>query len=567
MKKLILILALGYFHLSLFSQNTFPTTGRVGIGTISPSAWLTLRPLDANAIELRPFGTSTGNTSEFRLLELASNGTNFTGFKAPNSLGTNNILVLPSTIGTSGQALVTNGSGVLSWSSFANTSLSNLSATTSINSTLRPTGVRSLGTSSNQWSMLYLSGNVYRGAQNFLQWNSTNNNVEIAGGRNTSGAFSSDNLSIGFNAGGGAGLNDGHANDICIGTNAGNGLTTGSNNVLIGPATGIILSTGGGNTIIGAQGATSLESGSDNTLLGAFIGGGMNNSAENVFIGRGAAGNVQDGSRNVVIGNFAGASGSVLAYAAEGNTLIGYQAATSGAWTNASALGNGAIVSASNRVRLGNNTIARISGQVGFSIDSDRRLKQNIQDYSLGLDFIKKLRPSSYEYINNIEGGKRQGFIAQEVESALNGIEFEGLSKPEHEKDFYALNYSAFVVPLVNAVKELSERLEKLEAENKLLKSNAIILKNNSIQNNHSIATIHPNPSNDFTNIKFTSNIESQISMFIYSFDGKLVRSEIIPASSSSFSISTRELTNGIYTLMLIADENLLECKQLVVNK
>ncbi len=545
------------------AQNTFPATGRVGIGTTTPSAWLTLKPTDANAIEVRPFGTASGNTSELRFLELAASGTNYTGFRSPSALGSNLMLVLPSTAGTSGQALSTNGSGVLSWASFANTALSNLAATTAINSDLRPSGLRSLGSSASQWSNLFLSGNVYRGAANSLQWNTTTGNVELAGAISTSGSFSLDNISIGPNAGASGG-NTGHANDISIGTNAGHALTTGSNNILIGQGTGYILSSGGGNTIVGSQAATSVSTGSDNTLLGAFVGASMNDGNSNVFVGRSAGNNIQNGSSNVCIGNFSG--GSLISYPASGVTLLGYQAQTSGSWDNAAAIGNGAIVTASDRIRLGNNSITRISGQVGFFIDSDKRLKQHIEPYHLGLNFIKELQPVSYEYINNVEGGNRQGFIAQDVEKALKGANFEGLSKPANEQDYYAVNYAAFVVPLVNAVKELSARVEKLEAENAQLKTENKPNFESTNRNENASFQLVPNPANEQSTLKLPNN-ENGMSLMIYNSERKLVRIENIPAGINSYTISTRDFINGIYSIILMSGDRVYCSKQLVVSK
>ena len=55
------------------------------------------------------------NSGEIRILEDVNNGTNYVGFKAPTSLAANTVWTLPSADGTNGQALVTNGSGVLSW--------------------------------------------------------------------------------------------------------------------------------------------------------------------------------------------------------------------------------------------------------------------------------------------------------------------------------------------------------------------------------------------------------------------------------------------------------------------
>ena len=69
----------------------------------------------ARSLNLTPFNTSAGNTSELRFYELAANGTNYVGFKAGDSIASNVIWTLPTADGTSGQFLSTNGSSVLSW--------------------------------------------------------------------------------------------------------------------------------------------------------------------------------------------------------------------------------------------------------------------------------------------------------------------------------------------------------------------------------------------------------------------------------------------------------------------
>jgi hypothetical protein len=89
----------------------------LGIGTTSPTSLLTLAPTTAAGIQLNPFGTLAGNTSELRFLELAAGGTNYTGFKAPDSLDVNLIYTLPSEDGSEDYVLTTSGSGVLTWKS------------------------------------------------------------------------------------------------------------------------------------------------------------------------------------------------------------------------------------------------------------------------------------------------------------------------------------------------------------------------------------------------------------------------------------------------------------------
>ncbi|MBI5478639.1 MAG: tail fiber domain-containing protein [Deltaproteobacteria bacterium] len=69
------------------------------------------------AIRVGPFGAAAGNTGEIRLLELAANGGQYVGFKAPDAIAANVIWTLPAVDGTSGQVLGTDGTGHLAWSS------------------------------------------------------------------------------------------------------------------------------------------------------------------------------------------------------------------------------------------------------------------------------------------------------------------------------------------------------------------------------------------------------------------------------------------------------------------
>ena len=68
--------------------------------------------------------TVTGNSTagaELRLPEDTDNGTNYIAIKAPDSIASNLTLTLPSADGANGQALVTNGSGVLSFTTLSTT--------------------------------------------------------------------------------------------------------------------------------------------------------------------------------------------------------------------------------------------------------------------------------------------------------------------------------------------------------------------------------------------------------------------------------------------------------------
>jgi hypothetical protein len=154
---------------------------------------------------------------------------------------------------------------------------------------------------------------------------------------------------------------------------------------------------------------------------------------------------------------------------------------------------------------------------------SDARLKTNVSDSELGLNFINKLRPVTYKWIeggkepvledkeikhfgrdgievtkteivksqkisgkdedgNNIYEsisipGKRRhaGFLAQEVKEVLDELEIEDFGgwvsdNVEDPEAIQSLRYEQFIAPLTKAVQELSNMVESLQEEINILK-------------------------------------------------------------------------------------------------
>jgi hypothetical protein len=87
------------------------SSGNIGIGTTAPS-----QKLDVEGTILSgPKGVAAGDGGAIRFEELAVNGTNTVGFRAPNAITADILWELPGVDGSSGQVLQTNGAGVLSW--------------------------------------------------------------------------------------------------------------------------------------------------------------------------------------------------------------------------------------------------------------------------------------------------------------------------------------------------------------------------------------------------------------------------------------------------------------------
>ena len=107
---------------------------------------------------------------------------------------------------------------------------------------------------------------------------------------------------------------------------------------------------------------------------------------------------------------------------------------------------------------------------VGFwATFSDRRVKKDIRPYTRGLNEIKQINPVWYKY-NELSGYKDTendyvGIIAQEMEHVLPNTvsEFDDSNNSgiSYKKQF---NGSEVMWTLVNAVKELTQKIETLEA-------------------------------------------------------------------------------------------------------
>lgn len=107
---------------------------------------------------------------------------------------------------------------------------------------------------------------------------------------------------------------------------------------------------------------------------------------------------------------------------------------------------------------------------------SDIRIKSNIETSNLGLDFIKSLKPRSYnlslgeneEGVEVFKQVKTYGFVAQEVKQAYeqytDSFDGWGLSIAGDNDSLQTVSYDNFISPLVKAVQELSAKVDELES-------------------------------------------------------------------------------------------------------
>ena len=262
--------------------------------------------------------------------------------------------------------------------------------------------------------------------------------------------------------------------NVCMGYEAGEDILAGNHNNLIGYRAGMNINSGSGNVIMGSNSAATTTTASNNVYLGYSVGSNTSSGSHNVAIGYDAGNDITSGRFNVCIGGNVAGDGVTTG---EFNNYIGYlaRAGSSGAV--------GEIVnSAGNRVSQGkgNNTgfidpnlggVYQGNNSSSWSTTSDERIKKNIVDNNIGLEKIKQITVKNFEYrtaeeitdLDNPEGaaigkeGVQVGVIAQEIEKILPNLvttESTGVK---------SVNPDNLTWYLINAVKELSAKVQKLE--------------------------------------------------------------------------------------------------------
>ena len=113
-------------------------------------------------------------------------------------------------------------------------------------------------------------------------------------------------------------------------------------------------------------------------------------------------------------------------------------------------------------------------------------MKKDFKDFTLGLSFINKIKPqlfklkapsefpTEWDSYNSKEtepiyGGYIAGIIAQQVKKAMEECDVDIFSGwdilPDGKQQ---ISFEAFVLPLINAVNELSKEIEILKGNKKL---------------------------------------------------------------------------------------------------
>jgi len=282
------------------------------------------------------------------------------------------------------------------------------------------------------------------------------------------------------------------AYNVAVGAEAGNDITTGQRNVIMGGRAGHKLTDCSHNTGIGDQalttdtlGAKSTAVGSGalatqnfttatnsfNTAVGYYAGVATTTGTQNTILGGLSGVALTTGTNNVLIGYSAGSSSSVDLTTGSNNIVIGgnrpslpageLHSILIGTVANIAGKGNntGFISPNGGAVYQGNNSTA-------WSQTSDRRLKKNIVNSTIGLSEINQLQVRNFEYrtvdeVTELEGhtvidksGVQVGVIAQEIQAILPKC------VKEESTGVLSVDPDNLTWHMVKAVQELSTALD-----------------------------------------------------------------------------------------------------------
>ena len=264
------------------------------------------------------------------------------------------------------------------------------------------------------------------------------------------------------------------------------------------------------------------------------------------------------------------------------------------------------------------STLLHVNGDItycGSLINcSDRRLKQNITEFPLGLEEVKQLNPVTYQY--NGEAGTSSeethvGMIAQE----LKKVSPELVTEIEYEEEengrtlstasYLAIKESSIKYLLINSVKELAAENDGLKNDNLELKEENQKIKESMAQleermqhiekllsskqdlsidekqkhekdvtlNGQStvaeLAQNRPNPFEEHTSISYyLPEGTSGARMIIFSSAGKVLKTITInETGNGQINIQANSLPAGSYMYQLVTDNGVVGSKSMMLIK
>jgi hypothetical protein len=277
-------------------------------------------------------------------------------------------------------------------------------------------------------------------------------------------------------------------------------------------------------------------------------------------------------------------------------------------WTGAGLLGVGTASPTENLHVIG--TAGKTVGGSTWTILSDERLKQNVNDYEAGLAEVLAIHPVTFNYNGKFGTDPTEenvGVLAQEIQEIAPYMVKKTMLKSDEKVDDNGkrtagesgeyFTYSANALPymLINAVKEQQKIIEEkdemlqdlsLQVEAMQTKLDQVLkvvdgissgeVKVGSVKSQvelrgHDLASLsqnRPNPFNGLTVIDYevpTTAKNAQVNF--YNPNGQLVKTVNVDHTGiGEMTFKASDVPSGTYSYSLVVDGNVIATKQMVLN-
>lgn len=218
-----------------------------------------------------------------------------------------------------------------------------------------------------------------------------------------------------------------------------------------------------------------------------------------------------------------------------------------------------------------------------FLTFSDARLKKNVKSLEKSYLGLNELHPISYNLLKSpithtVEWSFDQDEQESEAESSENQTHFGFIAQEvreifpdlveEDENGMLSIDYIGFIPLLVDAVKNLSEKVAMQDEIIAELTNDPFYKK--ALDVNEPVAVLKqntPNPFNTTTNIECTIPTSVSTAMIcIYDMQGQQkMHLDISDRGETAVVIDASTLRPGIYMYALIADGNEVDCKRMII--
>lgn len=212
--------------------------------------------------------------------------------------------------------------------------------------------------------------------------------------------------------------------------------------------------------------------------------------------------------------------------------------------------------------------------------NSDRRIKDNIQNMYNVLPNIKKINTYTYNFnkqyleaipgLKSLNNRKKIGFIAQELNEIFPELVYA------NDTGLLSIDYISMIPILTQAIKEQQILIDNLQNDIITIKKGKADLQISKeetyVTKSHSIAILYqnaPNPFNLSTEINYyiPESINSAY-IYLYNMNGSQIKSiPIQNKGNGNVAVNGSELQAGMYIYTLVVDNQEIDSKHLILTK